>query len=107
MRKLDLNSIRNLAGGICEVAASVLLIAASNKVIEVITGGHVRVVARYSDAINAIMKSSMYSNDKREAAAVLKRYEDAEYYRAIINVVQDSRLYSSDKVELIKGLSEN
>lgn len=107
MRNLNWKSIGNFVGKFCDVAACGLLILASRKAVDYAVDDYVSAFAGYGDAMSAIMKSNMYSHNKREAAEALKRTEDSEYYKAIIHIAQDSRLYSHDKVELIKGLSEN
>lgn len=103
MRKLDWGSIGNFAGQICGAAAYGLMLMLSCKVVDYVTEDYISSIG-YDEAVGAIMKSGMYSNDKCEAAKALKRDEDAEYYRAIIHIAKDSRLYSHDKVDLIKGL---
>ena len=59
----------------------------------------------YSDAVDAIMGSKMFSSDKRKMLDLLKKDGDATYYRSVIKVVKAS-MFSSDKVEAIKLLSE-
>lgn len=106
MRNIDWKSIRDFAGDLCEFVAYGLLIGASYKIVDRTFDDCGSSIAKYDNAIKAIMNSGMYSHDKCEAAELIKRGEDAEYYKAIIHVAQDSRLYSYDKVELIRGLSE-
>ena len=107
MRNINWNSIGNFAGKVCDMVACGLLVVASRKMVDCAVDDYVSAFAGYDDAVSAIMKSGMYSHDKCEAVAILKRKEDREYYKAIIHVAQDSRLYSHDKVKLITGLSEN
>ena len=59
---------------------------------------------KYSDAVDVIMNSSMYSSDKNRALVALRRDEDAEYYRAVIRVV-NSNMFSSDKIKTIADLN--
>lgn len=61
--------------------------------------------AKYSNAVNAIMDSPMFSSDKRNAISALKRDGDAEYYRAVIRIANDGELFGSDKVRMIEELS--
>ena len=60
---------------------------------------------KYSDAVDVIMTSSMYSADKNRAVAALKKDKDTEYYRAVVRVVR-SNMYSSDKIKTITDLSD-
>lgn len=59
----------------------------------------------YGDAVEAIMNSNMFSHCKSEAIDVLKRDEDANYYRAIASIVKDSDTFDNYKVEMIRKLS--
>lgn len=61
----------------------------------------------YSDAIEAIMNSSMLSSDKRKAVEMLDRYEYVDYYRAVIKIVENSSMLTSDKLKMIEHLSES
>ena len=58
----------------------------------------------YSDAIDAISKSTMCSLDKTEAIKLVKRDEKPEYYGAIASIV-GSKMYSIDKISSIKELN--
>ena len=62
----------------------------------------------YSDAVGAVMSSSMWSENKREVIGLLKKDADAEFYRAVIQIVKSS-MWSEDKVKAIKNIcgSEN
>lgn len=57
----------------------------------------------YSDAVRAIMNSSMYSSDKNRMIEVLRRDGNTEYYRTVISVV-NSTMFSSDKIKTITTL---
>lgn len=59
----------------------------------------------YSDAVNAIIDSSLYSDGKAKIMAVLKTDGDSDYYKAVIKVVQ-SVMYSDKKVEIIENMSK-
>lgn len=111
MRKINLKPIGDFIGQACEVALYGVAIAASCKVGKYITDELDKPPANYtysySDAVGAIMDSGMFSHYKTEAVEALKRYESADYYRAIVRIVKDSSMYSHDKVKMIKHLSEN
>lgn len=106
MKKFDWKPIGDFVGQVCEVALYGLAVAASWKFSDYMTKIPDRTPVGYDDAVSAIMKSSMYSHDKARAAAVLKRNENAEFYRAIVHIANDSKTYSHDKVKLIEELSE-
>lgn len=57
----------------------------------------------YSDAVNAIMNSTMWHDDKSEAIAVLSRDANEELYKAIIHVA-NGKMWSDDKLKTIKNL---
>lgn len=61
--------------------------------------------ANYSDAVTIIMKSDMLSSYKNEVMEMLKKNEDAEYYRAVIQVV-NSDMLGSRKVDAIRMINE-
>ena len=62
--------------------------------------------ATYSDAVNAIMNSSMFDSTKTKVMTLLKRDESADYYKAVIAVAK-SNMFDSNKVQTIEALSEN
>lgn len=107
MRKIDWKPIGEFVGQVCEAALYGLVIATSYKVGKRITNGLNSTSAGYNDAVEAIMDSDMFSHDKREAVEALSRYENAEFYRAIVRVAKDSGMFSYDKVKMIKNLSES
>ena len=57
----------------------------------------------YSDAVDAILSSDMWSSDKRRAMALIKKDKDCEYYKAVINTV-DSSMWSSDKLRILEDM---
>lgn len=57
----------------------------------------------YSDVVEAVMSSSMWSGDKRAVVQLLAKDADMETYKAVIKIAK-SNLYSGDKVELIKSI---
>ena len=59
----------------------------------------------YSDAVDTIMNSTMFSSDKGKAVKELQKNKDSDYYRAVIRVVKSS-MYSSDKIKTIAELKE-
>lgn len=61
--------------------------------------------AKYSDAVNAILNSSMFDSSKTRAMELLKRDADSEYYKSVILAV-NSEMFDSTKVQTIKMLSE-
>lgn len=63
-------------------------------------------VVGYGDAVSAIMESSMWSEDKKKAVAVLKQNQHSDFYKAIIHVAQSS-MWSEDKVKTIMDMCEN
>lgn len=106
MKAIKSETIKNVAGQVWDVVSYGLMLAASYKVAEYISSGNNNHTAGYDDAVEAIMKSGMYSHDKRDGVAALKRYGTQEFYKAIVHVAKDSSMYSHDKVEMIKALSE-
>lgn len=106
MRKIDWKAVRNFAEDVCEIAAYGVMLAATYKVVGYINVETDSQIAGYDDAVSAIMKSDMYSHDKRAAVTALTRGGDMEFYRAIIHIAKDSSMYSHDKVDMIKRLSE-
>lgn len=61
--------------------------------------------ANYSDAVDAIVSSSMFDSSKTKALDLLKRDGDAEYYRSVVTTVT-SNMFDSSKIQTIKTLSE-
>ena len=57
----------------------------------------------YDDAVEAIMASNMWSDDKVKAVKFLKRDCESELYKATIDVVNSS-MWSHDKVEVIQNM---
>lgn len=57
----------------------------------------------YSDVVEAIMSSCMWSGDKRAAVELLSKEADMETYKAVIKIAR-SNLYSGDKVEMIRNI---
>lgn len=60
----------------------------------------------YSDAIDVVMESSMFSTDKTRAIAVIKKNGDTDYYRAAIRVIK-SNMFPSDKIRTLEQLNKN
>ena len=59
----------------------------------------------YSGAINAIMKSTMYSSDKTDISKLLLPNASEDYYSSVISIA-NSTMFSSDKVYAIKNLNK-
>ena len=62
--------------------------------------------ADYGDTVDLIMRSNMFSSDKKVMIKLVKKDADAAYYKAVIQVVK-SNMFSSDKIEAIRTLSED
>ena len=60
---------------------------------------------KYSDAVQAIMRSFMLDSYKKEMIGLLKQDGDSEYYRAVITTISSDML-DSYKRDVIKELSE-
>lgn len=60
----------------------------------------------YSDAVACILKSDMWSSDKRMLVNTLEQGLTSEFYKAVINIVQ-SDMWSSDKVKTITAIQSN
>ena len=106
MKLFTVGAIKTIAGKVLDVASYGIMLAASYKFADYIAGVNDSSSATYDDAVGAIMNSSMFSHDKRDAVSALKRYGTHEFYKAIIHVAKDSSMFSHDKVEMIKTLSE-
>lgn len=106
MIKIDLKPVGEFARQIGEVALYGLAIAASWKFSDYMTKIPDSKPIGFDDAVSAIMKSDMYSHDKSDAAAALKRNGNAEFYQAIVHIAKDSAAYSHDRVDMIKRLSQ-
>ena len=107
MKKINWKPIKDFAELLGGAACYVLMLTASSKVMERVTAVPESTFAGYDDAIGAIMKSSMYSHDKANAAAALKRNGSSSFYKAIIHIAKDSSMYSHDKVDMIRELSQD
>ena len=107
MAKINWGSVGNYAKQLCEAASYVFVYVAASKGMKYVLECDSNELVGYDDAIHAIMHSSMYSHDKADAAAALKRYGDTAFYKAIVHIVKDSSTYSHDKLKMIKELSQN
>lgn len=54
----------------------------------------------YNDAVEAIMSSSMWTDDKARSVSALKLNAKPEIYAAVIRIVK-STMWSNDKLKLI------
>lgn len=105
--KINWKPVKDFAELVCGATAYVLLLAASGKAMNYVTDSPNSGIAGYDDAVNAIMKSGMYSHDKARAVAELKRNESSTFYKAIIHIAKDSSMYSHDKVSMIAEMSQD
>lgn len=104
--KINWKPVKEFAELIGGAVSYVMVVAAYRKFIEDMCYSPNSVTAHYDDAVKAIMDSSMYSHDKADAVAALKRYGTTEFYRAIVHIAEDDNMYSHDKSSMIKTLSE-
>jgi hypothetical protein len=105
MSKLNLRAIGNFAENVCEIVTYGALMAITYKVAENVTTGTDISTAGYDDAVEAIMSSSMFSSDKREAISALDRYGNGQFYKAVVRIANDSSMFSHDKADMIRELS--
>lgn len=105
--KINWKPVKEFAELLGMVVVYGLVVDASSKMAERMYSGQSSVTVGYDKAISAIMKSDMYSHDKADAAAALKRIGSNDFYRAIVHIAEDNSVYSHDKVNMIKALSEN
>lgn len=59
----------------------------------------------YSGAMNAIMKSTMFSSDKTDITKLLLPNAPEDYYSSVISIA-NSTMFSSDKAYAIKNLNK-
>ena len=105
--RINWKTVKNLAEMVGGAVSYVLLVATYRKIMEDMLYNPNSVSAHYDDAVKAIMDSGMYSHDKADAVAALKRYGTTEFYRAIVHIAEDDNMFSHDKANMIKALSEN
>lgn len=58
---------------------------------------------KYDDAVRAIMRSSMWSEDKSKAVAMLRVDGGSDFYKAVIDIVKSS-MWSEDKLKTIQDM---
>ena len=58
---------------------------------------------KYDDAVRAITNSSMWSEDKSKAVAMLGADGGSNFYKAVIDVVKSS-MWSEDKLKTIQDM---
>lgn len=95
-------TIKNVCGW---AACAVLVIAPSVKSLTQ-TIGDVKYLSgkvTYSDAVSAILHSSMWSDNKAMATSVLPKDADAELYKSVIEITKSS-LFSEDKLKAIQEI---
>lgn len=106
MAKINWKPIKDFAGQLGGVVFYGLIAGVAYKTFEYKpTMSDIKPIG-YGDAVEAIMKSGMWSSDKRIATATLKTSGTSDYYRAVVYVVSDDSTFSSDKITMIKELSE-
>lgn len=107
MKKVSWSIVKGIAEQLCEVGAYVLVYTVSSKVMKDVLNSDSFERVGYDDAVYAIMHSSMYSHDKSDAVAALKRNETSAFYKAIVHIAKNSGTYSHDKLDMIKELNQN
>lgn len=107
MKKINWKPVKDIAELVCGATAYVLVLAVGSKAMKYVIEDPESSFAGYDDAIGAIMRSGMYSHDKANAAAALKRNGSSSFYKAIIHIAKDSSMYSHDKVDMIRELSQD
>jgi 2-hydroxy-3-keto-5-methylthiopentenyl-1-phosphate phosphatase len=107
MKKVSWSIVKSIAEQLCEVGAYVLVYTVSSKVMSDVLNNDSFERVGYDDAVYAIMHSSMYSHDKSDAVAALKRNENSAFYKAIVHIAKNSDTYSHDKLSMIKELNQN
>lgn len=107
MLKINLEPVGKFMKQVGEAALYIAGIAAAWKFSEFMAEIPDNKPVGYDDAVGAIMDSSMFSHDKANAVAALKRYAGAEFYQAVIYIVNDPSTFSHDKAVMIEQLSEN
>lgn len=105
--KINWKPVKDFAEIVGGVVTYGLMVTAYGKFMERITEVPESSFVGYDDAIGAIMKSGMYSHDKADAAAALKRNGSSTFYKAIVHIAKDTSMYSHDKVDMIRELSQD
>lgn len=105
--KVNWKPVKDFAELVCGATAYVLLLTASGKAMSYVTDSSNSGITGYDDAVNAIMKSGMFSHDKAKAVAELKRNGNSTFYKAIIHIAKDSSMFSHDKANMIVELSQD
>ena len=104
--KINWKPVKDFAELVGGAVSYVLIVATYRKLMDNVFYSPNSVTAHYDDAVKAIMDSGMFSHDKADAVAGLKRYGTTEFYRAIVHIAEDDSMFSHDKVNMIKALSE-
>lgn len=107
MKKFDLKPVKDVVELVLGSVAYVLIVAASAKMINQFAGSCIDDIVAYDDAVNAIMKSGMFSHDKAGAVAALKRNGNSAFYKAIVHIAEDDSMFSHDKANMIEELSRD
>lgn len=102
MNGLNVKPIGNFVKGVCKVIGYGALLALACGV-KIEYEHHESGAAKYSDAVDAIVNSNMWSSDKAAAIAALDRDANEDLYKAVIHVAKGT-MWSADKVDMIKKL---
>lgn len=104
---LDKQVIKDYAIGTCKIVGPMILTVLSTiSVKDVVKFIRYSGKVDYNDVANAIMSSSMYSNDKVMTISAIQRNKDSDFYKGIIEVVNSS-MRPADKVKLIKDMCKD
>jgi hypothetical protein len=108
MRKINISTeqIGKIVKGGCKLALAAFALALPSLIREnAKTVSYCIGEAKYSDAVNAILNSSMFDSSKTQAMELLKREADSEYYKSVIMAV-NSDMFDSTKINTIRMISE-
>lgn len=100
LNKNDLKTVGTFAKDVLEIAGSIIV---TGLVLGVIPKR--KPTGSYSNAVETIMNSRMWSGDKSKAISALKNDGDTEYYLAVIKVANSS-MFSNDKLDTIIEMSK-
>lgn len=85
------------------VVAGAIMIDVAKRGLETVTEGD-NPTGEYSEAVEAIMRSDMFSSEKHKVISALPCTKGTGFYKAIISIASDSSMFSSDKVKTILKL---
>ena len=61
---------------------------------------------KYSDAVEVVLQSTMFSGDKTKAIAMIPKDKDSDFYKSVIAVMK-SNLFSGDKLKMLNKICED